>query len=86
MNVYLVKLSRPDIANATRELSKGMKTATEVHMKGLMRLCKFELDTASAKLKLFPSGTKNMWELQGMCDASFAGDKDTRRSVTGYLI
>jgi hypothetical protein len=29
MLLYLVKYSRPDIANAVRELSKGMKEATE---------------------------------------------------------
>jgi hypothetical protein len=29
MLLYLVKYSRPDIANAIRELSKGMKEATE---------------------------------------------------------
>ena len=33
MLLYLVKHSRPDIANATRELSKSMDGATEVGYK-----------------------------------------------------
>jgi hypothetical protein len=35
MLLYLVKYSRPDIANAIRELSKGMKEATLDAMKEL---------------------------------------------------
>jgi hypothetical protein len=35
MLLYLVKYSRPDIANAIRELSKGMKKATPDAIKEL---------------------------------------------------
>ena len=38
MLLYLVKHLRPDIANATRELSKFMDRATPVAYKELMRL------------------------------------------------
>jgi hypothetical protein len=39
--LYLVKLSRPDIANPVRELSKVMDGAAPGHEKELKRLCRF---------------------------------------------
>jgi hypothetical protein len=45
MLLYLVKHSRPDIANAVRELSKGMKEATPDVMKEFKRVVKFVLST-----------------------------------------
>jgi hypothetical protein len=41
MLMYLVKHSRPDIANATRELTKVLDGATEAHWKAMMRIIKF---------------------------------------------
>ena len=87
MSIYLIKHSRPDVANCTRDLSKCNKSATQVHMTGLLRLLKFILDTRNAKLKIFPNNKdEKVWEIKGITDASFASNKETRRSVTGYLI
>jgi len=44
MLLFLVKHSRPDIANATRELSKVMSKPTPFAMKGLKRVIKYILD------------------------------------------
>ena len=85
MALYLVKHSRPDLANATRELSKQMIKADVGHLKHLYRLLKFIVDTKGAKLKLKPM-KGNHWVMRGMCDASFASDLNNRRSVTGYMI
>jgi len=41
MLLYLVKHSRPDSSNRTRELSKAMDKATEGHMKELCRVIKY---------------------------------------------
>jgi len=41
MLLYLVKHSRPDLSNGTRELSKVMDKATEGHMKELCRVIKY---------------------------------------------
>ena len=46
MLLYLVKHSRPDIANAVRELSKSMDGATASGMKELKRVIKYVLDTS----------------------------------------
>jgi len=45
MLLYLVKHSRPDLSNGTRELSKVMDKATEGHMKELCRVIKYAFDT-----------------------------------------
>ena len=51
MLLFLVKYSRPDIANAVRELSKVNDGATQAHQKELYRLIKFVIDTKDWRLK-----------------------------------
>jgi hypothetical protein len=81
MLMYLGKHSRPDIANATRELTK-VDGATEAHWKAMMRIIKYVFDTKQYSLKLKPymSGTAT---LKGISDSGFAGDRETRK--TGYV-
>ena len=86
MLLYLVKHSRPDIGNVTRELSKVMDGATHAAMKELMRTIKFVLSTKEWGLKVAPTTLTDKWELKVYSDSDFAGDKDTRISVTGYIL
>ena len=88
MLLYLVKHSRPDIANATRELSKLMDKPTPAAMKELHRVIKFVLDTPTLGLKMAPSKLTQDGQviLDFDSDSDWAGDKDTRISVTGYCI
>jgi hypothetical protein len=86
MLLYLVKHSRPDIANATRELSKVADGATQAHFKYLMRVIKYVLDTETFGLKLKPEKNKELFYLEGLCDSEYASDKDTRISVYGYIL
>jgi hypothetical protein len=87
MLLYLVKHSRPDIANAVRELSKCMTGAKTAAFKELMLVIKFVLDTREYGLKL---GLKwedvMLWELRIYSDSDWAGDKDNRKSITGFII
>ena len=86
MLLYLVKHSRPDIANAVRELSKSMDGATLAGMKELRRVIKYVLDTKMYGLKLEPEREKEMWKLIAYTDSDWAGDKETRISVSGYIL
>ena len=52
MLLYLVKYTRPDLANATRELSKYMKEASPSPYKELPRTCKYVCDTKEYGLNL----------------------------------
>ena len=86
--LYLVKHTRPDIANAVRELSKMLDATTELAFKEMKRLIKYVLDTKEYGLKIEPKiGSKeNMWQVIGYSDSDFAGDRETRKSVGGFII
>ena len=86
MLLYLVKHSRPDIANATRELSKSMDGATEVGFQELLRVIKYVLDTKKYGLKLEPKRENDMWNLEAFSDSDWAGDKQSRISICGYIL
>ena len=50
-------------------------------------MIKYALDTQNIRLKLKPEDNDNkLWELKAYSDADFAGDKETRISVTGYVV
>jgi hypothetical protein len=85
--LYLVKHSRPDIANAVRELSKCMTGANAGAFKELMHVIKFVLDMSEYGLKLAPKWKDAMlWELRIYSDSDWAGVKDNRKLITGFVI
>ena len=86
MLLYLVKHSRPDLANAVRELAKVLDKATIAHWKALLRTISYVFNTASYALKLQPSIRKDRkYDLEVYSDSEFAGDPETRMSVYGYI-
>jgi hypothetical protein len=88
MLLYLVKHSRPDIANVVRELSKVMDGATPAALKEMKRVMKFVLDTRNLGLKIEPKAQNNDddWVMVVYTDSDYAGDKDNRISVSGFII
>ena len=85
MLLYLVKHSRPDIANAVRELSKAMDGASVQAWKELQRVLKYVIDTKEWGLLMKPHMSKE-WRLVAYSDADWAGDTTTRKSVSGHII
>ena len=45
MLLYLIKHSRPDLANTIRELTKVLDGATQAHYKAMLRVIKYVFDT-----------------------------------------
>ena len=84
MMLFLVKYSRPDIANAVWELLKVNNWANYAHYKQMLRAVKYVLHTRNRMLKFIPKKSGEKWELKCMCDSDYAGNKDNRLSVTGY--
>ena len=86
--LYLVKHTRPDIANAVRELSKMLDCTTPSALKELRRVIKYVLDTETFGLKIFPdkANQNGILNLKMYCDSDFAGDKETRISISGYIM
>ena len=85
MLLYLIKHSRPDISNAVRELSKCLSAPTRAAYKEMLRVIKYVLDTPQRGLRVDPV-TTNKWTILLYSDSDWAGDKDSRKSITGFLI
>ena len=88
---YLVKHSRLDLSNAVRELAKVLDGATHVQMKDLYRVIRFTLDSESKGFWINPNlicyeDPLKRWKVVAFSDSDYSGDRDTRRSVTGYAI
>ena len=83
MLLFLVKYSRPDLANIVRELSRVNDGATKAHMSMLLRVIKFTIDTKNKLLKYEIKNDTNEWKLRAFCDSDWAGNKDDRCSITG---
>jgi Reverse transcriptase (RNA-dependent DNA polymerase) len=85
--LYLVKHSRPDVANAVRNLSKVMDGATAAHQKILHRAIKYICDTRDRSLFLRPVNIKGrFWDIEAFCDSDWAAMENNRKSVTGFVV
>jgi hypothetical protein len=86
MLLYLVKHSRPEISNAVRELSKVCDGANLNHWKCLMRTIQYVISTQDIGLQIKPKVNGDIYTLKAISDSEYAGDKDNRISVYGYII
>lgn len=84
--LYLVKNTRPDLANATRELSKVMDRATEGHWKELLRVITYTMSTQQKGLLLKPTKNLHTLNLHISVNAEFGGDIKNQKSIMGRLI
>ena len=80
--LYLSVCTRPDIAQAVGALSRFMACPTTVHWQAAKGVLRYLAGTTDMGIT-FTSAASG--ELQGYCDADYAGDIDTRRSTTGYV-
>ena len=86
MLMYLIKHSRPDIANAVRELAKCLGKATKAAYKELLRCIKYVLETKDKGLLMAPTQKEEEWLLEIFSDSDWAEDKNDRRSITSLMI
>jgi hypothetical protein len=87
MILYLTKYSRPDISNIVLESSKCMNAVSWGSYQELLRVIKFIDDIKSFGLKVMPKLDDDFsWKLKLFCDSDWAGDPETRVSVTGFVI
>ena len=83
--LYLIKLSRPELASAVRELSKFTDYSTINHFQSMHRAMRYLIDTKHYVLTLTPNEEfKNV--IMGFSDSNYATDKDGRRSISGFAI
>jgi hypothetical protein len=89
--LHMMRWSRPDILNPVRELSRHMKVAAPVHLKAMLRVLKYCVDTPQRGLQLKPSRTWNgkpdfEFIVKGLSDANYATDPSSRKSISGYSV
>ena len=84
--LYLIKHSRPDIANAIRECSKHMDLANKEHLRELYKITMYVKHTKERGLYMRPKRTGKKDRIWCMSDSSFADDVDNRISTMGYII
>jgi hypothetical protein len=85
MLLYCIKHSRPEISNAVRELSKCLSGPNETAYKEMLRIIKYVKDTPDIGLRMEPQ-ISDEWNVEVFTDSDWAGDKDSRKSVSGYII
>ena len=89
MLLYLVKHSRPEIANAVRELTRCMDKATKEAYREMLRVLKYVCDTQTLGLKMFikrDEGGPMDWQLVIYLDSDWANCKETRKSISGFVM
>ena len=87
MLLYLVKHSCPDIANATRALSKVNDSANPATYKELLRVIKYVINTEMLELKIEPTENYNKpQEIVCFSDSNYVGDPVSRRSISGFIL
>ena len=88
MLLFLLKHSRPCLANPLQELSKALDGANGAAFKELKWIIKFILDTSNYGLNIEPKFQLDdkPWKLTVFSDSDYAGDTDTRISVTGFCV
>jgi hypothetical protein len=79
---FAAYVTRPDIACAVGQLSQFLNKPSSTHMHAAKRVLRYLQGTATLGITYRPPPLR----LQGYSDANWAGDMDTRRSTTGYIV
>ena len=86
---YLVKLSRPDLANSVRELSKGMKNVSLLQLTHLFRCVRYVRNTSHLGIVLNKRTTQedtngyNVCTLHTYVDSDWATDEKIGSQLPG---
>lgn len=79
--LFLAQATRPDVAFAVHDVSRFNNSHCAAHWNAIKRIMRYLHATAKSKLVY----TQNQEDLIGYCDADWAADVDSRKSVTGYV-
>ena len=90
--MYYSQNSRPDIANAVRELSRHVQAPTEDHYKAMERCMEYCLNTPNRGYFIKPNREWDdtdpdfLFDIEGWSDSSYAEHPETRKSVSGNTV
>jgi len=80
--IFACQGTRPDIAHAIGIISRFNNNPGRVHWSAAKRILRYLKATSNLKLEFSKDGNH---QLQGYCDADWAGDLDDRHSITGHV-
>ncbi|KMQ84428.1 integrase core domain protein [Lasius niger] len=81
--MYLSIATRPDITFAVNRASCHMEKSSKLHWNAVKRILKYLKGTLNYGLRF---GISKDQHLQTYSDSDCAGELETRRSTTGYLV
>jgi hypothetical protein len=76
--------TRPDINYAVGSVSRFMSNPKASHMIAAKRILRYLKGTQDFGLAFLKSNMESEFELEGFSDSDWCGDKDDRRSTSGY--
>lgn len=82
--LYLSTRTRPDIAQAVNLASRNIEKPVQEDIVAFKRILKYLIGNKTLGIEYSRNG--NSLTLEAYCDADYAGDLETRRSTTGYVI
>jgi hypothetical protein len=80
--MFAACVTRPDITCAVGQLSQFLNNPSSIHMHAAKRILRYLQGTSTLGITYRPPPLR----LHGYSDADWAGDMDTRRSTTGYVV
>lgn len=81
--MFAMKKTCPEISNAVREMAQHMSNPGEVHWKSMTRMMGYLKSMTHTGMTY--NKPKDM-DIVAFVDSDYATDKETRKSVTGYLV
>jgi hypothetical protein len=85
--IYAATTTRPDIAHAVNMAARHMQSPTHTHLNLARRILKYLKGSADYGLVYGNSKVDgNTIKLTAYCDADWAGNKEDRKSTTGYCV
>ncbi|RVW27658.1 Retrovirus-related Pol polyprotein from transposon TNT 1-94 [Vitis vinifera] len=79
--MYAMVCTRPDIAHVVRVVSRFMSRLVKHHWEAVKWILRYLKDSLNTCLYFIGASLK----LQGYVDVDFAGDIDSRKSITGFV-
>ena len=79
--MHATVMTRPDIAHAIQQVAQFMADPKPAHCAAVKRILRYLRGTASYQLTFGPDGNSTV---TAYCDANFANDPNTRKSISGF--
>lgn len=79
--LFAAQITRPDISYAVNLLSRYSNNPGKAHWAAVKRVIRYLKGTINKKLVYECASS----EIEGYCDADYAGNFDTRQTTTGYV-